>query len=57
MATVYIPDPLNSEVYMLLYDTFPNGSQKELLKHRNEFVNTSVREKLNRDNGGVIPAR
>ena len=54
MATLYIPDPLHTEVYNLVSERSPDTEARTLLKHRNEFINIAIREKLDRD-GEVEP--
>jgi hypothetical protein len=49
MATLYIPDPLHTEVYNLVSGRSPDLESKYLLKQRNEYINTAIREKLDRD--------
>lgn len=49
MATLYIPDPLHTEVYNFVSGRSPDAPPKKLLKHRNEYINAAIREKLDRD--------
>ena len=52
MATVYIPDILNIEVYARANEGFPDADVKDAMERRNMFVKAAIREKLDCDGGG-----
>lgn len=51
MATVYIPDHLDTEIHRAVFRQFPDAGTKELSSQRSKLVAASIREKLDRDGG------